>query len=44
MILACWICLAVILVLFGKLYDNKILLGIGAVMVLMMATVSEVSW
>jgi len=44
MILACWLCLAVIFVLFGKLCDSKVLLGIGAVMILMMAMVSDVTY
>lgn len=44
MILAFWLCLAVIFVLFGKLCDSKVLLSIGAVMILMMAMANDVTY
>lgn len=40
---ACWLALAVIVLLFGKLCDSKVLTSIGAIMVLMLAAISEVS-
>lgn len=43
-ILLSWIGLSVVVVLLGKLCDSKLLLGIGAVMLLMTCMVSEVSW
>ena len=44
MIVAIWLLLAVVLVLLGKLCNSGIIAGIGAVMVLMIALVSDVAW
>lgn len=41
-ILASWVLLALIFVAFGKLCESDILLGIGAVMIVMTAMVDDV--
>ena len=43
-IILCWILLALIFVAFGKLCESDILLGIGAVMILMVAMVDDVTY
>ena len=43
-ILACWLALAVVFCLFGKLCDSPALLATGAIMVLMVALVSDISY
>jgi len=42
-ILFSWLGLAVIFVVFGKLCNSKVLIGIGATMLLMMSMVSDVT-
>ena len=44
MIVASWFMLAIVFVLLGRLCNSKLFVGIGAVMILMMAMVSDVSW
>lgn len=36
-----WLVVATVFCLFGKLCDNKVLMGIGAVMVIMVAMVAS---
>lgn len=43
-ILFCWLALAMIFVAFGKLCESKTLIGIGAVMLLMLCMVGDVSY
>lgn len=43
-ILFCWLGLAVIFMVFGKLCDSKVLIGIGAIMLLMMCMVCDVTY
>lgn len=43
-ILVSWVLLALIFVAFGKLCESDILLGIGAVMILMTAMINDVTY
>lgn len=37
----CWLALAVVFAIFGSLCDNKAIMGIGAIMLLMLAMVVD---
>lgn len=41
-ILICWILLAVVFIVFGRLNDSRLLVSVGAVMILMTALVDKV--
>ena len=39
---ACWIMLAIVFIVFGRLNDSRLLVSVGAVMILMTALVDKV--
>lgn len=43
-IVASWLLLAIVFVLFGKLCDSKVFIGIGAIMLLMTSMVGDVTY
>lgn len=43
-ILVSWVLLAIIFVAFGKLCESKVLIGIGAIMLLMTSMVGDVTY
>ena len=42
-ILICWLLLSVVFIFLGKLCDSQLIMGIGAVMLLMLGMVNGVS-
>ena len=43
-ILFCWMAIAIIFILFSRLCESDILLGIGVTMLLMMSMVNDVTY
>lgn len=42
--IAAWLLLAVVILVLGKLCDCQAMIGAGAVMLLMLAMVDDISW